>query len=350
MDGLWIELGPFKLTDDLQVHVNHHSWFQLGHLLFIDQPVGTGLSYTNNKNGYAKNDETINKHFVEFLKGFFEIHYHFLRKHSDKDFSKSIPIYFAGESHAGHYIATIVDELLKQNLFLYLKNDTKVKLDLKGIALGNPWIDPYNQYNPSSYAKDYGMISPLVKNKLAEQEKSCQNLLDRGVLYSSTCTSLLDKVIQSSTKPSRPIMYDIRKSSANPSFYPPGHQLVEKYLNQNDVKAALHVSHLPHTYKECEDPPYFALSHQDGKGVTKEIINILNSGIRVLFYAGQYDLICNYQNLNKVLDNLNWVSKSQWSSQPEQEWNEDSQSLGRFKNYKNLQFVIGKIIFKLLKY
>jgi len=46
MDGLFIELGPFKMNKDGSISLNEYSWNNFANLLFIDQPVGTGLSFT----------------------------------------------------------------------------------------------------------------------------------------------------------------------------------------------------------------------------------------------------------------------------------------------------------------
>ena len=46
MDGLFLENGPFRLTDKLDVTVHPHAWPKVANVLYVDQPVGTGLSYT----------------------------------------------------------------------------------------------------------------------------------------------------------------------------------------------------------------------------------------------------------------------------------------------------------------
>jgi carboxypeptidase D len=70
------------------------------------------------------------------------------------------------------------------------------------------------------------------------------------------------------------------------SSFPPGRDLVEKYLNKKDVRASIHASSCPLQYKECTDPPYNALKHQDGLGVTKEVSSLLDRGVRMLFFNG----------------------------------------------------------------
>jgi carboxypeptidase C (cathepsin A) len=47
--------------------------------------------------------------------------------------------YITGESYAGHYIPAI-----SHNLIFKHKDD--IKLNFKGMAIGNGLVDPYNQY------------------------------------------------------------------------------------------------------------------------------------------------------------------------------------------------------------
>jgi len=60
MDGLWLENGPLRLQLDgnniWTIGINEHSWHNApAYTLYIDQPVGTGLSYSK-KGNYCKND------------------------------------------------------------------------------------------------------------------------------------------------------------------------------------------------------------------------------------------------------------------------------------------------------
>ena len=75
--------------------------------------------------------------------------------------------------------------------------------------------------------------------------------------------------------------------------FPPGHEAVESYMNRRDVRIALHATESPQPFVECADPPYNALSHQDGKGVTNELAYILESGMRLLVYSGNFVSVFN---------------------------------------------------------
>jgi carboxypeptidase C (cathepsin A) len=54
------------------------------------------------------------------------------------------------------------------------------------------------------------------------------------------------------------------------------------------------------------DPVYFALSSDDGVGVTTELVQALEAGVRAVFYSGQYDMMCHHLGMERVLNNLQW--------------------------------------------
>lgn len=45
MGGLFDEIGPCKINEDLSTELNPHSWNELSNLVFFSQPVGVGFSY-----------------------------------------------------------------------------------------------------------------------------------------------------------------------------------------------------------------------------------------------------------------------------------------------------------------
>lgn len=49
--GLFAELGPCRITQDLEDIINPYSWSNISNMLFLSQPVGTGFSYAAIANG-----------------------------------------------------------------------------------------------------------------------------------------------------------------------------------------------------------------------------------------------------------------------------------------------------------
>lgn len=331
MDGLFLELGPFKFENHKLVS-NEHSWHKAGNLLFIDQPVGTGLSFTK-KAKYPKNDLEVNIHFYKMLLEFFNLHDNYLFPEANgKRMTREI--YLTGESHAGHYIPSMAKYVLEQN------ENSNIRINIAGLAIGNGWIDPYNQYDVSDFMHSLGIISLGQKFHLKQREKNCQGLIRKGTLRSSICLSLLDDVLASTgtSTTGKLTMYDARLSSKTAS-YPPGHEEVESYLNKKEVRAALHVV-APQKYQECTDPPYFALAHQDAKGVTAEFAYLLNLGLPVLLYSGQFDIICNHLGTEKMLNKLLWNGRAEWLRSTTGVWAVNNNPSGFVRTAKNLIYLI----------
>lgn len=55
--GLFQELGPCRVTENLTTVINPYSWNNVSNLLFLSQPVGTGFSYQEEAVG-SPNDYT----------------------------------------------------------------------------------------------------------------------------------------------------------------------------------------------------------------------------------------------------------------------------------------------------
>ncbi len=336
MDGLFLELGPFRLDgkEKSSIKMNPNSWHTQANMLFIDQPVGTGLSYTRGKAGYAGSDEVINDHFYEFIQNFFKIHTKYVLPDGG---GTTRHVYFAGESHAGHYIPNMVKHLLEKN-----KADAGIKVDVQGAALGNPWVDPKNQYDASELAHSLAIISKGQQNHLDEQKARCQKELRTGKYTSRTCFGLLDDIISASTAGGLPkvLMYDARKYVHSTRDFPPGKADVERYMNRGDVRRALHVEESTQRFRECADPPFDALAHQDGKGATTELAYVLDAGVRVLVYSGQYDLICNHLGTEAALRGLDWNGKDNWGESHPGVWQVNHQPAGYSRQYRNLQSLV----------
>lgn len=350
MDGLFLEHGPFKIAqgsqgNHLMLTLNPYSWHNVANIVYIDQPVGTGLSFShsNGLQGYPINDDEVNRAFLSFLDKFFRVHSRYLEEENGRKQSREI--YFSGESHAGHYIPSMVSAMLQRNTQV----SNTVFFNIAGLLLGNPWINPILQYSATDVAYGLGLISLGQKYKLELNEINCQELLKRGKFSNRICFSLLDDLIDSSSAQGSPklLMYDARKYPPM-HVYPPGHDLVEVYLNQESVRNAIHASETPQQYIECADKPYNALAHQDGKGVTEELIAILDHGIRVLIFAGQYDLICNHIGLEKTLMNLQWKYQSEWNLAIPGMWLNGGKLAGYVTSVRNLGYINGMLSLFLL--
>ena len=371
MDGLWLENGPFRLTQSSgkwSIEIDDFSWHNApAYVVYIDQPVGTGISFTTNGN-YPSNDHEVNVDFYYFLTKFLQLHSDkflmtppSLADEEDSQSSSSSssssmmvkrPFYFSGESHAGHYIPSMMNYIQKQNA-----KDPEVRIPLSGAAIGNGWIDPVAQYSAHEAAYGYGLIGLAQKRALALMEQQCQADLKNKKYFSNVCFDLLDKVVRNSLGQNsgyKVSTYDQRKWEVNGQArdFPPGHKDVESYLGGggkvdsdfSDVLEAIHSTPSKlagQRYRECTDPPYNALKHQDGLGVTEDVVDLLNAGVRLLFFNGIHDLICNHVGNEIAVENFAWQHQSEYQQAKRYGWKSSSikKLAGYMKEYENLMFM-----------
>lgn len=118
MIGLVGGNGPISFEGNSTKLVrNPYSWTGLGHVLYVDQPVGSGFSVASNPYPVQSQDR-VTEDFVRWLKSFMK---HFPHLQSKK-------IHFMGESWAGIYIPYFTNALLE---------DHSLKLDIRSISLGD---------------------------------------------------------------------------------------------------------------------------------------------------------------------------------------------------------------------
>lgn len=93
MDGLTKENGPLFFPGNSSTpKPNVYSWTKLAHVLYIDQPIGTGFSAGSNG---ADNNAEITQDFYAWLKAFYAQFPGLL----------SLNTYLMGESYAGIYVS-----------------------------------------------------------------------------------------------------------------------------------------------------------------------------------------------------------------------------------------------------
>jgi vitellogenic carboxypeptidase-like protein len=92
MTGCFEEnIGPFDLHNNQTLTFNNFTWIQDTHVLFIDQPLGTGWSFPQDDGSYATNEQQVSLDLYNGLIAFFNLH----TQYSNCD------LYITGESYAG---------------------------------------------------------------------------------------------------------------------------------------------------------------------------------------------------------------------------------------------------------
>ncbi|OKL60290.1 Pheromone-processing carboxypeptidase kex1 [Talaromyces atroroseus] len=342
MDGALMEVGPYRLKDDHTLTYNNGSWDEFANLLFVDQPVGTGFSYVST-NSYLHDLDQVASHMITFLEKWFSL---FPEYESDD-------LYIAGESYAGQYIPHVARAILERNKNIKAGQQAWA---LEGLLIGNGWISPEDQYPAYlQYAYKEGLIKKgtPVSDNLDEHDKTCHDLLaasgaDNRVDISQcelVLSFLLDETKTSDGKCTN--MYDIRLKDASCGMtWPPDLASMTPYLRRQDVAQALNLDLEKSTgWEECAGKVSVEFRATHSIPAIKILPGIIESGVRVLLFSGDRDLICNHLGTEQLIHNMKWnggsgfeTSPGVWS--PRRDWTFEGEAAGYYQQARNLTYVL----------
>ncbi|KAL9154973.1 hypothetical protein ABFS82_10G152000 [Erythranthe guttata] len=285
--GAFGEHGPFQPSGNVLVK-NNYSWNKVANMLYLESPAGVGFSYSANKSFYQSVDDVItardNLIFLEnWLKKFPQF--------------KGREFYITGESYGGHYVPQLANLIIK----------SKSKLNLKGIAIGNPLLEFNTDFNSrAEFLWSHGLISDSTYNQFTF---ACNYSQIRRQAATGFLTPVCSGVIrQVSSEMSRFVdSYDVTLDVCLSSVELQSevlNQLQEErkinvcvedetivYLNREDVRKALHARLIGvKSWSICSE-----ILRYDMQNLEIPTIGILGSlvksGIRVLVYSGDQDSV-----------------------------------------------------------
>ena len=339
--GLFTEMGPLRIFNDASGKMvgsidEERSWSSVANILFVDQPVGTGYSYSESKQHYPTNQTDIADHFYVFLQKFFDIH---------KDLANR-KFYILGEDYAGKYIPNMANKILTMNQKIE-KGEVilGIKINLKKIAIGNGLFDArYQRGSRKDIAKGLNILSEfddesqydlLVKNC----EFSAANKIVNAV---ETCDKILDFVVDLGGDV---FEYDVRKSRSHDETYK---KVLNEYLNKPEVIESLNLK------GKVLKANGWQLNNAEVKEALKEDIVLYsstpvldhllnNTDLGIILYAGQFDLVDGPQGIERTLHSLEYKDIENFIRVPKSFWKitdgKEVVTAGYVKQYKALTFI-----------
>ncbi len=307
--------------DGASLYDNPFGWNQVGDVLFIDQPVGVGFSYTSNPQSYAHDENQVAIHLTNALQQFY------LRYPE----TKTQPLYLFAESYGGKYIPAFASEIVARNRHA---NDAE-KIPLQGIGLGNALVDPiiqrYVQTNQAYYANIIGQDQVKI---LQDFQTKCISQIQQGLYNDGYCDVVYQYIAMTSGNING---YDVR--TFDPSYNRPA---VLKYLNRRDVQEAIHITsqHQNTTWKfdSCNDFVYELLQDEILTSYKQTIKDLYTAAVRMLFYAGNFDLKDGPVGVDAYLQTLGYAN---FNSSPRTLWIVNGSVAGYHKTDGNLiDFVV----------
>ncbi|KAL9638326.1 MAG: hypothetical protein Q9204_001539 [Flavoplaca sp. TL-2023a] len=297
LTGLFLELGPASVDENLKIVHNPYSWNSNASVIFLDQPVNTGFSYSGSS---VSNTIAAGKDVYALLTLFFTQ----FPEYAHQDF------HIAGESYAGHYIPVFTSQILAFK---------KRNINLKSVLIGNGLTDgltQYDYYRPMACG-DGGWPAVLDESECKSMDNAlprCKSLIE-GCYSSGSIWSCVPASIYCNNAIIGPYQrtgqnpYDIRhKCTSGDSLCYEQLGWITKYLNQPHVIEALGVE--TDGYDSCNfDVNRNFLFSGDWMQPFHRLIPGILEQIPVLVYAGDADFICNW------LGNHAWTEALEWPGQ-----------------------------------
>ncbi|KAJ0979464.1 hypothetical protein J5N97_014938 [Dioscorea zingiberensis] len=324
--ALFYENGPFNIADNLSLIWNDYGWDKASNIIYVDQPTGTGFSYSKDIRDLRYNEKGVSNDLYDFLQAFFEAHPKFLKNE----------FYITGESYAGHYIPAVTERVHRGN-----KEKEGLQINLKGFAIGNGLTNPSIQYGAyADYAYSMGLIGEAAHKKISKIYPICELGIklcgSSGVITCFASYVLCNSIFTSILLVAGNInYYDIRKKCEGELCY--DFSNMEKFLNQKAVRDSLGVG--DRKFVSCNTLVYEALITDWMKNLEVGIPALIEDGIKLLVYAGEYDLICNWLGNFRWVESMEWSGQQAYSAAPMLPFTVDGEESGQLKTFGPLSFL-----------
>jgi len=301
------------------------SWTLTHNVVYIDNPVGTGFSFT--KDGYAENETAVADDLFECLIQLYTLFPNLM----DRD------LYITGESYAGKYVPAFAYKIHQENTRLKQEKGSR-KINLKGLAIGDGLIDPISQNSYGDYLYNIGLVDGAQKHQFDEYSNNIITAINNKDYLGAF--NLFDAVLDGDFEPSlfkNITGYDYyfnflsSEEPAEMGYYP-------HYLEKASTRKAIHVGNL--SYSGEADVVEKRLMADIMQSVKPWLQQLIDAEYRVLIYSGQLDIIIATPLTLNMINSLQWKGKDDFMKAERKKWMIDSDLAGYSTTAGNFTFLL----------
>ncbi|KAK6630777.1 hypothetical protein RUM44_002946 [Polyplax serrata] len=295
--GNFEEIGPLYVNGTERPS----TWAKHVNLLFIDNPVGAGFSYTDSNDYLTTNNVEIGRDMVAFLISFYA---------KFPKFAKT-PLYIFCESYGGKMTVEIAKQLLAAI------EVGKLKANFVGVGLGDSWISPVDSVNYwAPFLLQSGLVDQQGYKKISQGAEKVEKAVNDGNFIRATdLWGALEMTIMRETIniDFYNILYKVPLSflSVKPKEFDDD---ALQALMEGPVKKALGIpSSVVHNSQSGD--VFRSLSGDFMKPVTSVVEELLNNtNLQVVVLTGTLDLIVDTPGTVHWIDKLRWKGAEAWQT------------------------------------
>ncbi|KAG8313663.1 venom serine carboxypeptidase-like [Homalodisca vitripennis] len=313
MYGLFEEIGPFKSYPE-GLKKRQYSWNTENNLLFIDQPVGAGYSFTGN-NCFPTSDTAASEELYQAVLQFHQLF---------PDFQKN-KFFISGQSYAGHYIPALGHNIHKYN------NRSDIKINLIAMLIGNGFSDSVTQIDYASFLYQAGLVDDTGRDIYKSyQDKFVKQVHDKDWASAINTRNLIGNLFDETVGSQVSLYNYLLQSTSKPKHW-------DEFIQTSDVRSALKVGNLQ--FSEFNGDTYRALSNATIHSVKPWVEELLEV-YPIIFYNGQLDIICGYPMMINFLRSLSWSGEARYLNATRTKWCVGQDLAGYYKGVHNLYDVM----------
>lgn len=162
--GLFVEQGPLQVLANGTLVERALTWNKEYSMIFIDNPVGAGFSYTTQDAGYCTNETQVADQLYSFLTQWYAVFPE----------QKDAPLYVTGESYAGHYVPAF-------GYKIHQEISAGARINFAGVAIGDGWVDPIHMV-PAYAAQMFniGMADEVQRQRIQKYTDAIVSYIKQG--------------------------------------------------------------------------------------------------------------------------------------------------------------------------
>jgi len=316
MFGLLKLHGPLLSGDDengnFGVRDNPYSWHRKHNIIYIDNPVGAGYSFSDK---LPETQDDVSQNLYNMLQQWFKL----FPMYQGNDF------YPFGESYAGKFVPSIAKKIHEEN-----NNPDNIKINLAGLGIGDGWMSPFHNARYGNFLYQVGLIDENELSLTLDMESETQSLINEEQWYDAWLSwnnefgYFLDRMEYS-------YYYEITQAD-----YDPSEDDYEIFCNLESTREALHVGTLE--FPNSGDV-YFSMINDFMQSSIHDIEFLLEQ-YKVLIYDGNFDIICNHSGILDLINDMEWSGAAEYSSTVRTAYRYQNELVGYLKQAQNLNLLL----------
>lgn len=310
--GLFAENGPIRVRRD-KFERRKYNWALSHHMIYIDSPVGTGFSFTNDSKGYCTDETQVGEQLYTTLIQFFQL---FPELQQNKFF-------VTGESYGGKYVPALAYTIHKKN------PTAKLKINMKGIAIGNGLSDPEHQLVYGKYLYQIGLIDFNGAKVFEQYENKTKTFIQQGKW--DDAFESFDLLVNGDMINGKSIFTNLTGFNFYFNYlHTKDYTQSEDFgpmLQKTAVRKMIHVGNLPFNNGSVVEQH---LKQDVMKSVAPWISELLDH-YYVVIYNGQLDIIVAYPLTVNYLRNLNFTGAEDYKTAKRYIWKVGGEVAGYVK-------------------